>query len=764
MRCGRTSHELLAVARARACDPLVRSSPRGRCSAISELARTLALNRSTAHRYVGDAGGARLPRSRTARRASTASGRACSTSASRRSTRWSCASLARPHLQQLSDETGHTVNMAILDGTRRSSTSSAAGARRGPARDRPQPARRLAAARVLHVDGQGPARLPAATTCATRRLDRIELVTPRPEHADDAVRAASRSSTACATAGLAVNNEELAYGLRSIAAPVHARSGEVAAAINLAVHRSMVSMDDLTARLGPALEADRGGHLRARRLPRRGVTRASVASTETRRATRVRLGGLARSSRVFTVSIAAALLVWQLVSRTGLISERDLPPMSDDGERALVAHAHERLLARVSPHRPRLGTRPDCWRRVLAVPIGIFLGASDFAGRAFRVPIEFLRPIPSAALIPLLFLTLGTTLKSEVFLATFGAFWPLLIQTIYGVRDVDPVAIDTGAVVRARQASSASTASRCRARCRTSSPASGSRRRSRSSSPSRPSSSWASPGLGQMLNYRAGVRSERPAVRAGASPPGSWASLIHLLCRRSSAASCAGIRPSGSEVVSTRRAHAHAVKIGARDHGAARAPARVAGCGACTRTTPNFPRLSSILVEFRDMWLFAQFHEHVVPSLVRILAGFGDRRGRRRRARDPARPLRAGRASGRRRTSSAGATCRRPRCCRSRSSCCTRSANRQKVAFIALLLPLPGAAEHDRRRPGHRADAHRDRAIVRRLATGGDPADRPARGAAADLRRHADEPLARRHHRWCSPSTSRARTGSATSC
>jgi ABC-type nitrate/sulfonate/bicarbonate transport system permease component len=80
---------------------------------------------------------------------------------------------------------------------------------------------------------------------------------------------------------------------------------------------------------------------------------------------------------------------------------------------------------------------------VLAVPIGIVLGSSELAGRAFRVPIEFLRPIPSAVLIPLLFLTLGTTLKSEVFLAAFGAFWPLLVQTIYGVRDIDPIAVDT---------------------------------------------------------------------------------------------------------------------------------------------------------------------------------------------------------------------------------------------------------------------------------------------------------------------------------
>jgi IclR family pca regulon transcriptional regulator len=55
-------------------------------------------------------------------------------------------------------------------------------------------------------------------------------------------------------AGIAVNNEELAYGLRSIAVPVRDRSGAVVAAINLAVHRSLVSMEDLVVRLSPALK------------------------------------------------------------------------------------------------------------------------------------------------------------------------------------------------------------------------------------------------------------------------------------------------------------------------------------------------------------------------------------------------------------------------------------------------------------------------------------------------------------------------------
>jgi IclR family pca regulon transcriptional regulator len=53
--------------------------------------------------------------------------------------------------------------------------------------------------------------------------------------------------------GFAVNNEELAYGLRSIAAPILDYRGDAVAAVNLAVHSSMISMQDLVARLGGTL-------------------------------------------------------------------------------------------------------------------------------------------------------------------------------------------------------------------------------------------------------------------------------------------------------------------------------------------------------------------------------------------------------------------------------------------------------------------------------------------------------------------------------
>jgi ABC-type nitrate/sulfonate/bicarbonate transport system permease component len=172
-----------------------------------------------------------------------------------------------------------------------------------------------------------------------------------------------------------------------------------------------------------------------------GVASAGSASGEARAAfetVAARLGpGVA-----MLFSVAAFLAFWQFVSRAGLISDQDLPAMTTTfRELWSMMHTGEFWTA--------FGQTVRGWAlglgiaTALAVPIGILLGSSQFALRAFRVPIEFLRPIPSAALIPLLFLTLGTTLKSEVFLAAFGAFWPLLVQTVYGVRDVDPVALDT---------------------------------------------------------------------------------------------------------------------------------------------------------------------------------------------------------------------------------------------------------------------------------------------------------------------------------
>ncbi len=168
----------------------------------------------------------------------------------------------------------------------------------------------------------------------------------------------------------------------------------------------------------------------------RTMTEAAVPEPRNPRAPRL------LDASVGIISVLAALALWELISRTGVISERDLPAMSTTLQALWT-------LVQTGDFWTAFAETVRGWAIglglaiALAVPIGIALGSSDFAAVAFRVPIEFLRPIPSAALIPVLFLTLGTNLKSEIFLATFGAFWPLLVQTMYGVRDVDPIATDT---------------------------------------------------------------------------------------------------------------------------------------------------------------------------------------------------------------------------------------------------------------------------------------------------------------------------------
>jgi NitT/TauT family transport system permease protein len=83
---------------------------------------------------------------------------------------------------------------------------------------------------------------------------------------------------------------------------------------------------------------------------------------------------------------------------------------------------------------------------LIAVPLGIGLGLGETAYRAAITVIELLRPIPSVALIPLAIIIYGRGTEMKVALIVFACVWPILFNTIYGMRIVDPVAIDTARV------------------------------------------------------------------------------------------------------------------------------------------------------------------------------------------------------------------------------------------------------------------------------------------------------------------------------
>lgn len=84
----------------------------------------------------------------------------------------------------------------------------------------------------------------------------------------------------------------------------------------------------------------------------------------------------------------------------------------------------------------------------IAIPAGVLIGLSPFVSAITRLPIEFIRPIPPIALLPVAVLVLGTTQEMKLLLIVIGAVWPLLINIIYGVQSVDPVLTETAQVYR----------------------------------------------------------------------------------------------------------------------------------------------------------------------------------------------------------------------------------------------------------------------------------------------------------------------------
>ena len=78
---------------------------------------------------------------------------------------------------------------------------------------------------------------------------------------------------------------------------------------------------------------------------------------------------------------------------------------------------------------------------LLALPLGLLMGASERIYRLFNPLIQVLRPIPPIAFIPLSILWFGLGNPPAIFLIVLGAFFPVLMNTIAGVRNVDGIYI-----------------------------------------------------------------------------------------------------------------------------------------------------------------------------------------------------------------------------------------------------------------------------------------------------------------------------------
>jgi ABC-type nitrate/sulfonate/bicarbonate transport system permease component len=80
---------------------------------------------------------------------------------------------------------------------------------------------------------------------------------------------------------------------------------------------------------------------------------------------------------------------------------------------------------------------------VLGVALGVALGSSRTLRRLTEPILEFFRAIPPPVLIPILFLFAGIGNTAKVVVIISGAIWPVLLNTVEGVRAVDEVLADT---------------------------------------------------------------------------------------------------------------------------------------------------------------------------------------------------------------------------------------------------------------------------------------------------------------------------------
>ncbi|GGM64723.1 nitrate ABC transporter permease [Micromonospora sonchi] len=150
----------------------------------------------------------------------------------------------------------------------------------------------------------------------------------------------------------------------------------------------------------------------------------------------------ARKALLGVVGLAGFLVVWQLIPTLGLINSQYLPYVTDVAVR-LSEETSDLAFWR------RLGSTLAAWgiglavATLAAVVLGTVIGLVPFLRRATHTMVEFLRPIPSVALIPLAVLMFGIQRQAALVIIIYASFWQVFVQVIYGVADIDAVARDT---------------------------------------------------------------------------------------------------------------------------------------------------------------------------------------------------------------------------------------------------------------------------------------------------------------------------------
>lgn len=171
-----------------------------------------------------------------------------------------------------------------------------------------------------------------------------------------------------------------------------------------------------------------------------------TASRADRAADTPRRRGMGRATQG-AIGVIALVAVLEVLSRTGVVPTTMLPAPSQVGSDLVTLLGTPSFLRDV-------GSTLAAWAiglalaSVVGVTAGLVLGSSRWAYEASSALIEFLRPIPAVALVPLAILMFGQGSTMKFMLVLYAALWPIMLNTLYGARELDPVTRETARTFR----------------------------------------------------------------------------------------------------------------------------------------------------------------------------------------------------------------------------------------------------------------------------------------------------------------------------
>jgi ABC-type nitrate/sulfonate/bicarbonate transport system permease component len=154
--------------------------------------------------------------------------------------------------------------------------------------------------------------------------------------------------------------------------------------------------------------------------------------------------------------VAGLLLTWEAASLARLLNPFYFPPVHQV-VRSLVGAVLDGSLGMALFTSLGRGFAGYSLAAILGVGLGAVAGQHLFVRQLIDPVVEFLRPLPSPAIIPLAILLLGIGSSMKVFIIAWACFFPILLNTIDGVRGVPPALIETARNFGLRYAASSLT-------------------------------------------------------------------------------------------------------------------------------------------------------------------------------------------------------------------------------------------------------------------------------------------------------------------